>query len=314
MRVAIATIIAFVAVVHAAPSDFGTEIELPKTANGILPAGVADKLIPVGAKPLVRVLDVGAEPRKPLDYAPVKGRITKFLMTMDMAMTMDIAGKNAAVSIPKVTMSFELKTGDKHGNDYEFDGKVLDVSVDASGSNAAMARELDAQIGKLKGLRMVYRIDSKGYIHDVHVDTPKDLPAAMQQTLSGITQSLQSLAMPLPTESVGTGARWQALMRTSSNGADFVQSVWITLVSRTAKTVKLDIKLKQLAASDHMAANGVDMKLGSLTSAGSGSVEIDLADAIAERGKLDMKLGMEVEASGMKMKMGMTMGVGVKRP
>jgi hypothetical protein len=228
-------------------------------------------------------------------------------------MTMNIGGKDMTVAVPRMTMTIELKTVDKRGSDYQFDGKVTEATVDMKGPNAPM-RQVAAEVGKLKGLRMAYWMDPRGYIHDVQVDAPKDLPASMQQTLSSLTQSVQSLVMPLPVEAVGAGARWQALMRTTGNGLDLVQSVWITLQSRTAKTITLDMKLKQLAASDHATANGIAMTLHSVDSSGTGTIVTNLADAIADRATMNMALAMDIEAATTRMKMGVTMGMGVSRP
>src|SRR5439155_15407626 len=68
------------------------EIPLPRAGNGVLPAGVADKVLPIGAQPIVKLLDSGAEPRADLSYALTKGTSQKTSMAMDTTMSVTARG------------------------------------------------------------------------------------------------------------------------------------------------------------------------------------------------------------------------------
>jgi hypothetical protein len=307
MRTALVALVALVAVVHAAP-----EIEIPKTKTGVLAPGVADKIATAGTKPTIRVLDTGSGAKSELVYSLTKGQSRKMAMVMDMAMTIGMMGQKQSVTIPQMTLVFEIATVDKN-NKGEFQVDATVTSTEVKGGDA-MATKLREEIAKMRGVKMTYWVDPKGYIHDGKVDLPKDMPEQMKQMMGSMTQSLQSLSMPLPADAIGVGGKWQGVTRITSNGADILQSAVHTLKSRTAKTATLDVSLRQVAASDTIASNGISSKVKQFDSSGDGQVELDLTTGMPNSATMHLKMGMDIDAGGSSAHMDMTMTIGVKRP
>ncbi len=307
MRNALVALVAFVAVAHAAP-----EIDIPGTTTGVLAPGVADKIATAGAKPTIRVLDTGSGAKSELVYSLTKGQSRKMAMVMDMAMTIAVMGRNQSVTIPTMTLVFDITTVDKNAKgEFQVDATVTSTQVDG---HDAIATQLRGEIAKMKGVRMTYWVDPKGYIHDGKVDMPPDMPAQMRQMMGNMTQSLQSLSMPLPSEPIGVGGRWQGVTRISSNGADILQSAVHTLRARTGNTATLDIALRQVAASDTISSGGVSSKVKQFSSAGEGRVELDLTTGMPNVATMHLKMGMDIDAAGQSAHMDMSMTIGVKRP
>jgi hypothetical protein len=139
-------------------------------------------------------------------------------------------------------------------------------------------------------------------VHDAKLDIPSSVPAAAQQIMSGMSQSVESMVTPLPQEAVGVGARWQVVSRLATGGADILQSAIYTLKSRSGNRATLDISLVQLAASDtihtpQMPA-GMNAKIKGFSSSGTGTTQMDLKSIAPENGTMTLKTAMDIGVQG----------------
>lgn len=278
---------------------------LPRATNGILPPGAADKVLPVGGKPVVKLIEPGAEPRADLSYALVKGTTHKMVMAMDMTMAMKAAGQAVpATTIPRMSMGMDATPTEKNGaGEFKIDSHLISVSVDANGGQQEqMARALRPQLESMKGLSMVYWVNPKGHVHDVKLGMPPGMPPAAQQLLGGMSQSFESMVTPLPTEPVGVGAKWQVISRTATGGADLLQSALYTLKSRDGSRATLEVKLIQLAAADTIHSPqmpaGMAAKVKSFSSGGTGTSQVDLKSVAPEGGTMTLKTIMDIGVQG----------------
>ncbi len=283
----------------------GPEVTLPATGNGVLPPGAADKILPVGGQPIVRVLERGAEPRGDLSYALVKGTSQRMNMAMDMAMGIRVQGQTMPQTpIPRMTMAFDTAATDRSSSgDVKIDSLLTGVTVDANGGQQEqMARALRPQMEALKGLGMGYWVSPKGRVRDVKLAMPAGVPPAAQQLLNGMSQSFESMVTPLPGEAVGVGARWQVVSRTATGGADLLQSAIYTLKARNGDHATLDLALTQLSASDtihnpQMPA-GMAAKVRAFHSGGTGTTQIDLKSVAPEGAAMTLKTAMDISVQG----------------
>lgn len=295
-------------VAQVAPQQGGPaspEQGLPRATNGVLPAGAADKVLPVGGKPIVKLLEPGAEPRSDLSYVLVKGSSQKMVMTMDMSMAMKVQGQNLpATALPRMSMGMDASTIDKSpAGEFKIDSHLSSVSVDAAGGQQEqMAKALRPQLEAMKGLSMSYWVNPKGHVHDVKLGMPSSMPPAAQQLLTGMSQSFESMVIPLPSEPVGVGAQWQVISRTATGGADLLQSAVYTLKSRSGARATLEVKLIQLAASDTIRGPqmpaGMSAKVKGFHSGGGGTTQIDLKSVAPEGGQMTLKTGMDLAVAG----------------
>jgi hypothetical protein len=278
---------------------------LPRASSGVLPPGAADKVLPLGAQPLVKLLEPGAAPRADLSYALTKGSTQRMSMAMDMSMGLKAQGQALPQqALPRMTMVFDTAAAERNpAGEFRIDSRLSNVAVEPNGGQQEqMARALRPQVESMKGLGMAYWVSAKGNVRDVKLDMPASMPPAAQQLLSGMSQSFESMVTPLPVEPVGVGARWQVIMRTSSGGADLLQAAVYTLKSRDGSRAMLDVSLVQLSASDtihgpQMPA-GMSAKVKAFSSSGQGSTQVDLKSVAPEGGSLALKTSMTITVAG----------------
>ena len=278
---------------------------LPPNTNGILPPGAADEVLPVGAQPVIKLLEPGAAPQADLSYALVKGRSDKMLMSMDMSVSVKMSGQSMQQTpTPRMTMTFDATASDESTTgEFRIDSLLSAVGVEPDGEQQEqMARTLRPELEAMKGLGMSYWVSPKGRVRDVKLNIPPDMSASAQQLLNGMSQSFESMVTPLPAEPVGVGARWQLVTRVASGGADILQVAVYTLKSRAGNRATLEASFMQLAANDviHGPQMPADMsaKVKALRSSGTGSTQIDVNSVTPEGGTMTSKTGMDIAIQG----------------
>lgn len=305
-----------------APSAASGVGQLPKGTNGILPPGEADKLLPIGGKPVITMLDKGGEPRESLAYDLAKGQKESFGIGMDMTMKMDMGGRaTPSIKMPRMNMLMDLAANDKNPeNDVFIEGLMKGVSLDAGADpmQKQLAETIKKELDGLKGLKMTYWVSPKGEVRDSKLVIPPSAPASAQQMMQGMLQSMDSMVAPLPKEEVGVGAKWTALTRVMSNGADFLQLARYTLKQKDGTKLTFDVEIEQVAAKGSIDAPGlppgVKTNLKSIESGGKGSMVLDLKQLspVSSQTNMALKMGLSVEAQGKQEEMAMEMGMVVE--
>ena len=277
----------------------------PAPKDGILAPGEADKILAIGAKPSVKLMSPGAEPRAPLAYELEKGSKHKLGMGMDMLMSIQM-GQQAipATSIPRIVMGLDMLVAEKGPQgDWRVDATLDRASLEPKGDQQkAIADQMLPSINGMKGLRMDYWVTPKGHVRDVKLNLPEGFPPQAQQMLQGMNQSFESMMAPLPEDAVGIGAQWEVVTRVASSGADLLQFATYTLKKKTGSKALLEVTVKQLAAKATITAPGLPpgtlARLKAFRSEGAGTNEIDTKSVAPENGKMLVKSGMTLEVSG----------------
>lgn len=272
--------------------------------NGILPPGAADKILAVGARPLVKLVSPGAEPRSELVYDLTKGVKQSLGMSMDMAMSLKIGPQAAPpVILPRMMMGLDMTAADKDARgDWKIDALLNRVTIEAKGAQQEqMAKQMRPHMDGMKGLTMAYFVTPKGHVHDVSINTPPNFPAQAQQMLQGMNQSFESMVAPFPSDAVGVGAKWEVTTRVASGGADLLQFSTYVLKERKGSQTTLDVTVTQVAASEMINAPGMPAgaaaKLTAFHSGGGGSSRLDTKSVAPLGGKMSVKSGMDLEVS-----------------
>lgn len=275
---------------------------VPHPKSGILAPGEADKLVKIGDRPIVKVLDAGAEPRAELAYAIPKGSKASLDIAMDISLTMK-QGKEAVpeISLPRMTIGFETTAADAKPDDFKIEGMLGKISVDAGKTAQAqqLATALKGDLDKMKGLSMTYWLTSKGATHDVKIDLPAGFPPQAQQVMEGMNQSLGQMTSPLPKEPIGVGAKWQVVSRANLAGQDVLLFSTYTMKSKEGDAVKLDISVTQLAANERVTPPnmppGFTAKLTSFVATSTGSTTLDLASPVPREGAMSVKTSLDLD-------------------
>lgn len=269
--------------------------------TGVLGKGVADKYVKTGARPVVRLLDAGAEPRAAVAYSIGKGAAKPLQMGMDLEMAMEAGGmKLPPTKMPRMLLVFNLNAGDRAGTEWPIDGKLSKVSVESNGGQQdQIAAALRPQLGQLEGIGVNYFVDEKGRIRDVKVTMPPSLPAMAGQMMSGMTQSVESMTSPLPNEAIGIGAKWEVLSRMIANGADILQVSTYSLEKRDGNVFTLNSVVKQFAAKDSVNPPGMppgaSARLLTYQSQGGGKPVFEISDIAPKSGSMSLDSSMTIE-------------------
>jgi hypothetical protein len=275
------------------------EVPIPRPSNGVLPSGAADKVLPVGSPPIVRLLEPGAEPRADLSYAFVKGATQRMGMGSDMAAGMKTRqGAIPQTPMPHMTMLLDTTDAEKNAmGEHRMDLRLTSVSVDPNGAQQEqMARALKPQTDAMKGLGVSYWVSPKGMVRDVKIDMPSTIPPAAQALMAGLSESFESIVVPLPAGAVGVGARWQVVTRVSRGGADLIQSSIYTLKARSGSRASLEFTVVHLAGNDLIHTPqmppAMNAKLKSFSSSGSGSTSLDLRSVVPDSANMTIRSAM----------------------
>lgn len=278
---------------------------IPAAPDGILAPGQADKILAIGARPIVKLMSSGAEPRAALAYELAKGSKHKLDMGMDMLMSIRMGDQGLpATAVPRIVMGMDMLIADKGPQgDWKINANLDRVGIEPKGpQQEAIAAQMRPSIDGMKGMRMDYWVTPKGHVRDVKLNLPEGFPAQAQQMLQGMNQSFESMMAPLPEDAVGIGAQWEVVTRVASSGADLLQFATYTLKKKNGSKVSLAVVVKQVAAKATVDAPGLpagtQARLKAFKSEGSGSNDIDTTSVAPDNGKMNVKSGMTLEVSG----------------
>ena len=270
------------------------------------------------AKPLVKLLDAGSEPRAVLRLHPAAGDKQAVTMTMKMGMDMSAAGQTMpATAIPGMVMNLDVAV-----KNVAADGAIIytmafnDATIAAdSNTPPAVVTAMQNALAGISGMTGTGEMTDRGVVKNVEMKLPATAAAAaLSQSIGQMKDSLSSSATPLPEEAVGAGARWEYKTRLKSQGMTLDQTMDFELVSMDGDHVTLRTTLTQSAASQKIqsaAAAAAKMELTRLTGHGSGTTVLDLGKVMPASATLDenietvmgMTIGQQKQTMDMKMSM-----------
>lgn len=268
--------------------------------------------------PQVKLLSAGQAPQEPLRLQIAGSHKEVMVMTMRMAMAMEMGGTQAMpyTKLPATAMNMGLNIGAiERSGDFRYDFALdsIDVLPDAD-SPPGMVDAIKAAMGDLKGMSGFSQVTSRGEVCDAGFTLPENVSPQVKQTMDGMQQSMQQIAIPFPVEPVGVGAKWEVTTHLShSQGIELTQTATYELLERSGTTVKLGTTLRQSAQPQEMKPPGVPsgatVMLESMESSGSGTTVFDMTKVVPQDGtmKLSTKIAMQVDAMGQKQAMKMTM-------
>ncbi len=262
----------------------------------------------------IKVLDTGKGKKRALRYKLTANRSELARMRMTMEMKMEMAG----TALPEQAlpgMEFGMKfTVGKMVNDHEARYGFEITSTNATQRPGVAEPVLVAVRKALKGVQGLTGsaiVDTRGANRDVKLDTSK-VSAEAQQMMQGMQQGLEQLAVPLPAEAVGKGARWEATQNLEQNGMKLVQTTTFELVSLDGNKGKLKVSIRQRAPRQKITSNGISFDLASHQGSGVGTVDFDLSRLTPNsKVKMNATSVMEMAAGGktqaITVELGMTM-------
>ena len=268
----------------------------------------------------VKLLSAGDEPRTVLRLHPAVGDQQTVVMTTKMNMTMSAAGSEMpAMDLPAMTttMAVEVKNISADGEityGITFSGtEVSDSDAAKSPAGAAMK----AALGNISGMSGEGRMTDRGIVKSVEMKKSAGSNPQQAQTLEQLKESVTSALVPLPEESVGSGAKWEHRTKLKSQGMTVDQVTTVELVSVDGDRLELKIAVTQNAANQKIespAMPGMKMDLIKLTTTGKGQSSADLGHLLPAAATMvsDSETTMAMNAGQQKQTMNTKMKVSVK--
>ena len=269
------------------------------------------------SKSPVKLLAAGSEPRTALRLHPSAGDKQTVVMTLKMAMSTGVAGKEMpAVNMPAMLMTMDIGVKDvSSAGDITYEMIFSDATV-AADTNIppAIANALKTSLAGIRGMTGTGRMSDHGIVKGVEMKVPAAADPQLKQTMDQMKESFSSSSTPLPEEAVGPGAKWEYKTQLKSQGMAIDQTIDYELVAIEGDRLTLRTILTQNAANQKIqnpAMPGLKMNLTKLTGTGTGSSTLDLAHVMPVTGTLaeksetvmSMNVGQQEQTMDMKMDM-----------
>lgn len=268
-------------------------------------------------KNTVELLSAGTEPRQPLRFAPLPNTKQTAQMTMKMDMEMSVGGQTQRLPAPpsmQMTMESNVTKVDANGDIHvNFSYVDTDVVADAD-TPPEIVNAMRESMKTLVGMKSSAIMDNQGNTKQVNVSFPEEVDSNTKQMMEQLINSMQQISLPMPSEPVGIGAKWQFPNSMVVNGMTLNQMAVCELVDLKDNIATIQVSIEQQADSQKMplpqglpAGTSVDLK--SLTSQGNGKVTIALNQILPIRSDMSVRSNMEMNFKNAENQQEMTMGM-----
>jgi hypothetical protein len=237
----------------------------------------------MGSPAIVKLLAPGADPKTQLRFKIPAGFKTGGVVSLTMGLTMNMAGMALpAMDLPGMKMTFDVAVTNVAANgdvtyDLAFSGMTSEPAPGTDPSVAAMIQGSAAAIKEIKGTAT---ISNRGVTRSTTFDLSKMTDPNLKQALEQVSSQIEGMAMPLPEEAVGIGARWEGRAAVNAGGmATYVRTEY-ELVSVTGNTVQLKMKSETMAppqqVTNPMLGPDAQVQIDKLTGNSTGTVTLQL--------------------------------------
>ena len=314
----VAGVLAFLLILTVASPSVQTTSQSPQAPAGF-PA--------IGQPATVKLLSPGSAPQAPLRYKIPAGFKTSGAITVAMGLTMNMGGMALpAMDLPGMTMMFDVAvTNVAPSGDVTYDLAFTDMKTQASpGLDPSVAAMIQGSAGAIKEIKGTVVITPRGVAKSTTFDLSKMSDPNLKQTLQQVSAQLEAVALPLPEEAVGPGARWEVRQAVDAGGmATYVRSEF-ELVSVTGTTAQLRMKSETTAPPQPVnMANAMlpdaQVQLEKLSGSNSGTVTLRLDGLVptsdvsgTTNTVMSLTMAGQSQQMGVDLKMKVTMAPGGK--
>jgi hypothetical protein len=253
----------------------------------------------------VELISAGSGPQRVLRYKLLKGTRSKLQLAIDNALT---AGGRAMVS-PTLVIDLELAI------DHVFPDGSARVRTTITGATPREKPGATVPVGvlaqmtsSLPGTVFTARLSPTGRVSESKVEVTKDLPLQVRAQVDKLNERVAQVAMPLPQQPVGAGAKWSVK---SALDLDGMKLATIT----TTEVTKLDGDVVTFTSATTITAPNQKVTEGSITAeltdiggGGTGTGTIDLARMTMD-GQLSLEFRGTMSAQGVTAPLKMTMAM-----
>lgn len=264
----------------------------PVPAAGASTAPPASTAAHVASSPgtSTRLLDAGQAPRQKLRYTWRVDRKEQLVMDLRTAASTEFAGaKQPEIPLPPVHIVLDLDPQSvTPSGDLRFAWRVTSATVTSDAQTPSqIADGMRAEVSAIEHLAGTAAVTARGLSGGVTVDGATTVDAgATGQMAEQIRQTLRDVAVPMPDEEVGRGARWQKTAQLDAKSSRLTQTDTFTLVDLAATTGAVDDVLAQTAPPQALRApgmtGGTEARMESMLASGDGKTRFDLSRLVPQ--------------------------------
>jgi hypothetical protein len=263
-----------------------TTLEPQSTSKGTAAVATTESKPTSTGSTQIKLLEPGSEPRKVLRFHPKQGDKQTMVMTMKMGMAISAGGMaEQPIKLPtmKLVMDMTVKEVGTNG-DIIYDVVTSDASVtEEPDVIAQVAEAMKNAVAGMKGVGGTGTVTSRGISKGAEIKAPEGADPQVSQFVEQMKETMSRVALPLPEEAIGAGAKWEVKMPIKSQGITLSQTATYELVAvederGTAKTSVTQTASNQKIQNPMMPGTKVD--LTRLTGKGTGEVKFDVGQIL----------------------------------
>jgi len=247
----------------AAKSDAGAATGDGPPPTGVFAPGKADTQIKRGDPPKVELGEAGAEPRIALQGEVPPG--------WKQSGTFDVTLRLGRAQLPPLGVSLTIEAQKPKAPAAggaapaaapapAADGTLLSAKltdVKLTGELGPQGKEMAAQLGRMKGSKVDFRVLSGGVAVDFAYQLAKGASPDLEMVLHAVGEALDATIVGFPKEPVGAGGFWLITTRGASTGAEVVSYRLVKLEKVAGDTLSLSVNAKRYAVSHKLELAGL---------------------------------------------------------
>lgn len=257
------------------------------------------------------LLDAGREPRRVARYVLSK----QVVVPLELAMDVDLKLGDRGGALPTLVMNLDVGTEDVQPDGNARTRTTIKAATARDRAQTSVPTEqLARQAATLPGLAVVATVSPAGQIVDARTEMDgKAVPLALQAQISSLQQNLEQLAMPLPTQMIGPGAKWRYRKTIDVNGAQLVTVTTIDVLAFVDRSLEIALATEISGADQQATRDGLTVDIKRIRGSGSGKGTIDLS-RMTMTGERTMKVQFDMIAEGRTAPLDMTVAMRVAPP
>lgn len=247
-----------------AKADAGAHAEDGPPPNGVFESGKADAQLARGAAPKIALGEAGGQPRSVLGAVVTPG--WKQSGTFDLTLRLgraQLPGLVVSLSVeaPKPKAAAPAAPGAAPAaapaparEGAELSAKITEVKL--SGEVGPQGKELAAQLAKVKGSKIDFRlVDGVGV--DFTNTLAKGAAPDLEMVLRAVAEALESMAVGYPKEAVGPGGYWLVTTRGTISGAEVISYRLVKLEKVEGDKLTFSVNTKRYSVSTKLELAGL---------------------------------------------------------
>ncbi|MEM7727332.1 MAG: DUF6263 family protein [Cyanobacteria bacterium P01_A01_bin.45] len=256
------------------------------------------------AKPTIKILQYGSEPKQKLRLKPVAGTEQKSTMTLDMNMSMSVKGRQVPnIKLPGTLVNIDTKVTKVEPNGdvyYEFVYSDIEVTKKAE-VQPELVKAMESKIKQLKGIKGEGIIDERGNTKKIDIDLTQLKDPTLKPMLEQLSNSLSQMSSSIPNEAVGVGAQWLVTNQITSNGINITQLETYELISIENGVATTKVTLEQQGKPNQEInlpglPKGAKVTLKSYSGSGEGESQFGLGRLMPIKSVVNMNSNVQMSA------------------